>query len=70
MLFSSKEPPPPAMAVKQCEQHLKQTEGNLSYRLALPAEFAGPRDICKPHVGFGQAPSPLSASSVALAGNG
>lgn len=53
MLFSWKEPPPPVMAVERREQHLKQIEGNLSYRTALPAGFAGPRDICRPHVGFG-----------------
>lgn len=67
MLFAPKEPPPPTTAVERREQHLKQIEGNLSYRTDLPAGFAGPRDICRPHVGFWQLLSPLSASSIALA---
>lgn len=64
------EAPPPVMAVGRCEQHLKQIEGNLSFCRDLPAGFAGPRDICSPHVGFWQPLSPLSASSIALTGNG
>lgn len=52
------------------EEHLKQIEGNLLYGTDLPAELAVPRDICRPHVGFWQLLHPLSASSIALAGNG
>lgn len=70
MLLSPKEPPSPVMAVGWCKQHLKRIVEELSYRADLPAAFAGPGDICSPHVGFWQLLSPLSACSIALAGNG
>lgn len=70
MLLSPKEPPSPMMAVERREQHLKRIVEKLSPRADLPAAFAGPGDICSPHVGFWQPLSPLSASSIALAGNG
>lgn len=59
--------PPPLMTA---EEHLKQIEGSFLYGTDLPAGFAAPRDICRPHVGFWQLIHPLSASSTALAGNG
>lgn len=54
----------------KAEEHLKQIEGSFLYGTDLPAGFAAPRDICRPHVGFWQLIHPLSASSTALAGNG